>query len=178
MTEEVIAQIPCYEAEVAAIRSSTPKCKVICITDDVKRDEQRMFDLVVYLSTGIIRGIPKNWSGPPLHGIVERLLDLCKLARSFQLLDLEQKIHAKITAEERLPATEFVEMASRCCADESGMDVSKGSHTRQWIEDYVDSNVRVLREGGHVDDIVGRGGALLGIMVDKLADMATGVSGR
>ena len=134
----------------------------------MKRDEERMLDVLEYLTTGTV--LVAAPGGIATSETLSRLIALSGLARSLQVKDLEEKVCAILAAQKKLPLETFVQAATACCAHHSGIDVSPHSALGTWIREFLAANLKELEKAGCIKRITEKGGKLTGILVQVLME--------
>lgn len=142
----------------------------LAINDDVARaDEECMLQLFEYLADGHIEDINNSNTGT-LSFSVARLISLCKLAKELRVEGLVEDVEIIIAKQNRLRIDHFFAIASKCCTNNSVLDVGPELRVGMWIRSYMRGHMELLDVASLVERITKQGGELAGILVSVLME--------
>lgn len=174
LSEDIVSQIPPYESAVARKRAQAGNTTRLVISDDIRRSEVRMLDVMEFLTTGNVTSVHGTEDEDSLRNYMTQFLTLSGLAKSLEVTSLVDKIGGWISEHQSLRAASFAELAERCCYQEYGVDVSRDSVVGRWMRTNLATHMAELERGGHIGRITEKGGRLMiAILVEVLMETRT-----
>lgn len=169
-TEGVFNRVGVYASMLAAAKRtvSAPGAHIE-ITDEMKRDDASMLELLDYLTSGSLPYVRAlNW--PVRKQYLTRCWFLCNFANELKAAEFVEALQARMVKHlSNVPRHRFMSFAEFCCRPGQSLKTNGGNKIGRWMKSYMKLNMREL-DGGDLDRVKRREGPLKDLLMEALLE--------